>query len=524
MKDKSVIEKRWESSGSYCVETLNAEGRAHYEGTYKMNGVAFPFTCNEQTNGKQMLRGQISIFSQRRGRLLRIREKGADDKPQIAQKSIYPNIFASDGSLLPKASWQNAVMERVESAALKMLREYQSTIKRDIELSATPGNITPQMALTLYGDTYLRINHRNAVPQSQEDYRRILSRFYQIMPNIPMCDVRKSHIQDAEKASGASQRMLKIARDFWQFCVDGHYCDGSNPFPISGKKRKSAQAKQAAADRLDVLDKDMQEDIYKEACGHPSGPMCGLHLLLSGFDDRYVCELQWDDLDILENGEIRLPLKKEDNAGATHAFDRIVAPQCRDVLHLRREMLLQKYGKTRLKTMPVVSLASNPEKAIKPDDLGKKAAGVIQRHAIQKTISAKASDLTGAAAVRICLNTYHANLDHECALHEDSGMRSFLSGESLTGNVTADHYRSFTDSDGVEQQYKVLRRMAPEKPIAVTQEVDYSHPEYDQYTYAAPTTRDLISLSILIDNLETDQKVSVLDRSACNMRAKCKSV
>lgn len=220
----------------------------------------------------------------------------------------------------------------------------------------------------------------------------------------------------------------------------------------------------------------------------------------------------WSDLAPFDHDFIRAADYHPDNAGATHDYGRLLMPQGSEIVLKRRAELSAKYGKTSMKKMPVVSLATNPEKAMRPDDLSKYVAGVLQRLVIQGAIRSQSWDLSGTGAVSICRKTYEFNLTHACYLRDDSGLARFLSGKSLAGNVTADHYRSFTDADALELQKSVFRRMAPEKPIELEQEVDTSHPDYDVYRYAAPTTRDLISLSLELDGMAPDDVVSLLSR------------
>lgn len=160
---------------------------------------------------------------------------------------------------------------------------------------------------------------------------------------------------------------------------------------------------------------------------------------------------------------------------------------------------------------------------MRPDDLSKYTASKLQRLALSGPFGVQAWNLTGAGAVALCLRTYEHNVTHGCNLREDSGMQRFLSAKSLTGNVTADHYRSFTDPDAVELQCSYFRRMAPEEPIELSEAVDTSHPGYDVYRYAAPTTRDLVSLSLEVDGLSLDDMVSILSRYGGDVHIECEA-
>ena len=512
MKDDNM-DQRWKSSGSYCEVTTGEDGLLHFEGTYYLDGVAFPFTCNEQASGPKLLRGQVKVYSKQKGQYMRIREKGENRAPELLKKDIYPPVLDKKGALLPREKWERSVQERVEYAAKWLLDKHMVKIKRDTELAVSPSDITPQMALILYCDAFFCVKHAGAAKNSLKDYERMISKLFRFLPNIPMSKIKACNTQKAVKDSNASKQAQKLARDFWAYCLDARHAEGSNPFPAAEKRRKSAEAKQAAADRLDVLDAVTQEAIYETALANASAADCGLALILwGGFPPKYIVTLLWGNLISLPNGQILVPYHIDDNAGATHNYSRILMPQAAEILNKRHANLLTQYGKTRAKKMPVAALSSKPEKAMRPDDLCKYAAAMLQRLAISATASVQALNLTGSGAVSLCLRTYEHNLTYACHIKEDSGLNRFLSGKSLAGNVTADHYRSFTDPSAVELQCSYFRRMAPESPIVLEQAVDTSHPEYDVFRFAAPTTKDLISLSLTLDDLSPDDNVSILSR------------
>lgn len=506
-------EERWQVSESYCDETRDKDGRLHYKGSYHLDGVVFTFNVNEQAKGKHILRGQVSVFSQRKGHLMRDRkEKG--EEPKVIMRNIYPSPpFGTDRTI-----WRVFVMGSVEKAAQSLLSEKRHQIKRDAELSITPDSVTPQLALIVWGDSFLRQRHENASQKSREDYYRVLSRFFRILPNKPMTEFRESEITKAIQETHPSRQAIKLAKDFWGYCIDTHQCSGKNPFPVETKKRKSAAAKQAEADRLDILDIEMQDAVYRRALDEPTGANCGVALMLwGGLDAKRACSLLWKDLVFSEDEGIILKLNFEDYAGATHNYSRTLFQQGEAIVKNRYHELANKYGKTRLCTMPIVSIASTPQKSMKPNDLKQYGKAMLKRIGIGQRIIGHSDTNSIEIAARIFENTYAHNLAYRCGLNEDTGLYLFLCGRSLAGNTTADHYRSFTDADGIEAQRSVQRRMAPEKAIKLERAADKSNPEFDSYFFAAPTTQDLINMKIIIKDLPEGEVVSIISRYGGDM-------
>ena len=501
-------EKRWSTSNSYCGESRDKDGRLHFKGSYYLDGVTFCFTATEQANGKNILRGQVNVFSQKKGCLMR-NSKRKGEEPKVISQSIYPSPpFGTD-----KGIWCDYVMASVEKAAQSLLEKYRHLIKRDSELSVMPDSITPQLALILWCDSFMRQKHENASQKSREDYYRGMSRFFRILPNKPMAECQEREITRAIEEAHPNKQTIKLSKDFWGFCIDAHKCTGTNPFPVEAKKRKSAAAKQAEADRLDILDNEMQDAVYRRALDEPTGANCGIALMLwGGVDAKTACSLLWKDLVVLNDGTVILKLIIEDYAGATHDYRRVLFPQGEAVIKERRKDLMRKYGKTKISKMPVVSIASDPVKAMKTDDLKQYGKTFLKKVGIERRAIGYAKHENVDIAAKVFVNTYAHNLVHRCGLMEDSGLYLFLCGRSLAGNVTADHYRSFTDADGIELQRSVLRRMTPERPIKLDKTVDLSDPEFDSYFFAAPTTQDFLSLCITLQGINEGDKVSIISR------------
>ena len=86
------IEKKWETSKSYCEVNSDDDGQLHFEGCYYLDGIAFPFSVREQKSGNHILRGQVSVFSQSQGRLMRARAKKENGDPKMIQKTIMKRL------------------------------------------------------------------------------------------------------------------------------------------------------------------------------------------------------------------------------------------------------------------------------------------------------------------------------------------------------------------------------------------------------------------------------------------------
>ena len=86
------------------------------------------------------------------------------------------------------------------------------------------------------------------------------------------------------------------------------------------------------------------------------------------------------------------------------------------------------------------------------------------------------------AGVRLLNNNLRYRLENECGLAEDTAAVSFLMGNSLQNDVTADHYRSFTCPEGQQYLYNALSRDTRFDNVDIDEDNIFIREDPDGYT------------------------------------------
>lgn len=179
------------------------------------------------------------------------------------------------------------------------------------------------------------------------------------------------------------------------------------------------------------------------------------------FNSADACALTWQDIEFDNKADeyVHITHRRDSIAGATHDFTRPCFPFCASILRKRREHLLKTYSVDKLMDMPVVSTCRNPAKPIKGKDLTSFCKSILRNSGVPDTqlLQLKASSQAGVG-VRLLHKNYKHKLAHFCGLSTDTAAIAFLSGRSLHGDTTADHYRSFTSPEGQWYLYAALCR------------------------------------------------------------------
>lgn len=92
-----------------------------------------------------------------------------------------------------------------------------------------------------------------------------------------------------------------------------------------------------------------------------------------------------------------------------------------------------------------------------------------------------------AMSTRIMNNTYRGILIRKCGLTDDTYTFKFLCGESLSTDVSSDHYISFTDKDAQARLFALLKVAGPVQSFKNRME-EIDEGEYIRYRIYPPTT------------------------------------
>ena len=187
--------------------------------------------------------------------------------------------------------------------------------------------------------------------------------------------------------------------------------------------------------------------------------MTGLLLIKeAGFSASEACQLRWDDVKFNQMGRpeptVQFEIQKDFSAGATHDYKRPGSPRCARELHRRAEFFRRQWetleGHYVVEELSGRRVESKALTAFCRDELLHCGMGAAE-------LAQDRSEPYGIG-VRLLLSNYKYRLAYRSGFQEDSGVVNYLMGHSLSGNVTADHYRSMTSPEGQDFLLNVLSR------------------------------------------------------------------
>lgn len=496
------------------VRASNEDNRMHYRGNYILDGVMCSFWLHEQQASPIRLRGRMQIISKQSGHILKTGEPSA--------RNVEASMCFAPADPRPE-TWQADVIKQVEHTAMRLMHEHSLLVRKDAELAVTPDTLSPQTAVLLYADKFFRDRHKKAGDKLLAEYRSTLQSVYSHLPIKPMQQFTPREIKAALQSTPLTTKKHRLVWSFWDYCISAGLCSGANPIPAPVRSRQSTDALQAKADRLDVLDQNTQLLLYRQFITNPDSRACGAALMLWGnFSASEACKLTWGNLLFLGPDYIAVKYRKTGNAGSTHNYTRVLFIQAARILTQRMQKLQQSYSHDKIMDMPIVSNPHDSKRAWIPNLLNQFGRDALNKCGIDRQILRASEEWGRAVATRVFQTTYASNLIHQCGLKADDGIYRYMCGKSLIGDTTQDNYNCYSCYDGLDSQFAVVRRMAPEATLSPVP-VDTSNPDYDEYTLTPDTTLDPLSFSITLSGLQEGQTVQIINDYGLNLQASVSS-
>lgn len=460
----------WASPKSYIKQSQNS-GLFTFRGKFSQNGILYEFSLREQRNNAYLLRGSIAVIDPSTGKVLKIIGKRRDEwvakhpnqSPDTAGRAL--DVRAN---VLLRSLDIDEVKKGIACAASKLYQREVALIIRAYGSVVTPATITPLLAVAKYANAYLKAKHKRKTDSTISKYKSSLSNIATQLPGKPMRDISTKEVVAAFKACKASNDNKKRFFAFWEFCIDGSYCIGTNPVPIPDTNHHTASAMKKAmcADSMSPKQQDKFDELL---LSHSCGLHCGIALMRhGGFSAKIATEFKWgnviwgDDLDY-----VRIQYFREGIMGATHNYTAPLFPTGALVLRKRYEELKKNFSEKQLSKMPIVSSDSNRKEALNSALLLEHTKPLLRTVGFTdedfKNISASG---TGAVASRILLNTYKQNLNTNCGLKNEQGVAQFLEHLSLQGYTTDEYYTSFVAEESGVHLLNILRCLQPLSQIS----------------------------------------------------------
>lgn len=399
-------------------------------------------------------RGSISVISRVTGAVLKNTE-GAKARVELNCPGGSPKEI------------QGYIAGRAADLYQSFYRDIQADYQGAAGIRVPPDTITPAHAVRTFCQAFLRYKYPTSTPKKLAERQHMLERVYYNLDPVPMCKYSTRQIEKFINARKIGKKSILLAGEFWQYCLDQLYANGTNPFPQYEADRISPKTLQSKAIRAATLSTETQANLYKLLLTDTSGMDAGVALLASGFTAEQACIMRWESLrfdpdrpDFVLAG-IFLP----ERAGAQHNYTRPCVPQTALVLNKLHHALLAR----KLKHMDKLFVTGDGRNRVSPGDLSKYAANkLVQAGLDNDTIrAAKKEEATESYARVLLRNTYRKNLFTRCGLDPDlqGGTIKFLCGLTLAGDVTSSNYTSYTSPEASERLYTILRVLQPVSDI-----------------------------------------------------------
>lgn len=469
----------WNNPKSFC-NFDTGDGRLVVSGLYIHHGAEFHFRATQQKSGPYIMRGHISAISPADGRILQVsgrQKRQILDDLEIKDPNYISNMAGKRISALnitsavyPRSLNHNEIKASIADAVIRLYKKHAAYIHRVYGDVARPDTITPSVAAYKHVDKYLELNHPTLKANSCAAYRNHILSTCMLLPNVPMCQFSENKLKASMESLALSNHKKDLLRKFWRYCIDAKICNGKLPFPPTQKKRPAVDTLIRKAIRPDVLSIEEEDRVYTICTDNPTGPACGVALLIwGGHSAKNVCNFNWRDLIWSDtyNDYVRVRFLRNDLAGATHDYTAPLFPAGALILRARYADLLTKYSAEELADMPIVSQIKSPEVPMSPNALIQHATTMLSSVGITNAQLTALRRICPSIAVssRILGNTYADRINKNCGLLNEPGTVKFLLHESLSDNVSDDHYTSFSDEEAGKHLYDIMSVVQPEREI-----------------------------------------------------------
>ena len=438
-----------------------------YKGSVVYRGLEFQWTLNSQKGGG--FRGLVTVHDMYSG------EKVSFIKKQPYAKKGSKEIRQEFRELNFRSNSEKEIKNYICNSIQSIYKDNELLFLRMLKMGVTPETITIGLACELFATEYINKTY----PKDQEKTKvRYLAKLKEDLSNLsskPMA-YYSDHPSEAMRAlnkAGVTTAAIKSISSFWDFAIyKGRYIQ-KNPITIPEADSKGKKTKDTK--RLIIAPEDTMEYANQLMLKRHAGKDCGVALNRSGFSLVDACSFIWgdivfpllesrdsfDEFDEIEIEDFCVVLLERPNLMiAVHDYRRPIIIISAMVLYLRFKELLEKYDIEELIKLPVVSLDTDPCKAMSPKALQSAIKELLLEAGIEEKVlkHSKKTDRDPISS-KLLLNTYETNLINKCKLKRNSGTYNYLLGRSLGDDVTSTNYASFSDDKAQFRLFRILRRM-----------------------------------------------------------------
>lgn len=458
-------------------EKCSAKNRK-YTGIYDYRGVRFSFSATDQypldpnapaVQIQYRYRGTISVLDPRgSGEVLRLQgadadyalkkyydtHPGAEVSPQKKQailkvtESIYCNKKSAE-----------ELAEHIYNRCHEILKKHRNLLADRISLRVRPTTLTPREAAFLYTDRFLTKQHPQAAEKTLSTMSKAIFKCCKQMENKPMVQFTKREVNRFVRAENLSDTAKNTLYQFWDFCIERHYCEGSNPFERPAPKHLSPESQANRNRARPSMSLAERAHIFRRLRASPDAYAGLLTLgLFCGLPVETALNLTWNKIKFDKDGGfielVDTDLGDGSFACATHNLTFPMMPQAYEILSECKKAAEQQAAED----ISDRRVADDP--AITKTTLEHRIDNLVAQMAAAEIENAALPLKSGYAML---VETYRLMIETECGIQNDEGSKRFLEHRPLSGLVTDDHYVDYTGPEAQDRQRTILQRLAPKK-------------------------------------------------------------
>lgn len=444
----------------------SVEDKRAISASYSVQGFRFNCSLREQKDGCTM-RGRVSILNMKTGTVMQVvnpKREALLVANSKADLSIFREITCDKQLSTAK------VKEKFIATMKKILDAEQDSILEHLK-SLDGGALYPITSLLVFKNSFLAKEFSKLAPYVWEKKKKDLEEVCRAFGDKTLNMIEKRDVSVVYKKLGAGRATEGKIKLFGQYLS---YCTGISPkqnpcissledVQQKGKRDGETIAKRTFAPKSLDEGEDIKLNEMITTADPNNGLVTGLLLVKElGLTSAKAVDLFWENI-LWESPEIPfvcVALSNDENAGATHNYTKPCGPFAAAELKRRFQWALERYGET-VGNQPIIAKVKRVK--MKSEEIVK-----FCRQALIQAKKELGKEAVGGENTLLFSKNHEHQLVYTSGLPADGGGVKYLKGHSLPGNVTADHYRPFSSSEGQRYLFGYLFRISQFDPIEET--------------------------------------------------------
>ncbi|MBR5292146.1 MAG: hypothetical protein IKU32_04425 [Clostridia bacterium] len=463
MKPKKKTQSKWNDKSSTYQEKRDpiSEDLKHCKGICDYNGIKFKFSINQSASvSGYALRGSVKILNPNTGYILS--EIQANNKEKACSCDLYIKSVKT-----PKSDIQAKIIKKVEFLYAKHANAIMNASHKHASTTAT----TLPFLFATHQSKWVTVCKliKKGSQRSLDSAISLLREYFMLFATKYVSDISAQVIESARDSFDKRIRKAEnLANDFWCYCQDYKLIapELENPFKMAQPLSSNLNKKSSNRNYTISLSTSQELKLRSLIETNKTSPLyIGVCLILYGYlMSKDVFATTWERIFFDMNDPLLgcIQIIDKSTSHSTHDFSRPLFPYAVLILREYYDWLLHSTNMTR-EELNKCSIMADCYGNVRytPKDLTALCRNVMPAIGVSHASlsSAGKSNPKVDAGITILHATYRNKLVETCRMEEqDPDAYTYMLCNSMTGNTTADHYRSFSSAEGILLLHKYTLR------------------------------------------------------------------